>query len=620
MINYQFSQLSILTLYSAVMILALGISILFRARKRIENWSFFIVAFMIFLWLSGIAMIESSKNSELALLWHNRYTFLGIALIPTSVYFLVVCLIDQFQKHKRKVFFTCLISAVFYILANIASFFGIQLTRWGYYPEYGNIGVFYLLYFLVLMVYSFYLLISGFKGVSDDLKKKQLKVFFIGLLLGFTASADFLITLGYNVYPFGYISILVFVAVTALAMKKYGFLILEPKIAFRMVFDSIASFVIGIDTENRIGFTNKPVKNVLGYKQQDVLEEPVKMVFPEQEKLLQMKDKILKGGRFISQEDSYFLTRDAKKIPIRFSLSPIQKKEYGERILGFALIAQDITERKKLEDKLKEYTDQLEEKVEERTKELSLTNEELRKANEALKQKSKKLLEAQEQLIHSERLAAIGQLASGIAHEIRNPLGVIKTAVYYIKTKVGEENPKVLKHLKIMEKEIGNSDKIISDLLGFSRTKKPSVKPTHLNKVIEDALLVTKLTENVKVIKKLSLSLPQVPIDANQIRQVFINIILNAFQAMPNGGELKIETAEKAHLIEVKFSDTGCGISKENLNKLFNPFFTTKSKGIGLGLAVTQVIIERHAGTIEAKSKSGQGSTFTIYLPLRDEV
>ncbi len=620
MANYQFSQLSILTLYSSVMILALGISILFRARKRIENWSFFVVAFTIFMWLSGIAMIESSKNSELALLWHNRYTFLSIALIGPSVYFLVVCLIGQFQKHKRKLFFTYLISVVFYILANITSSFGIQLTHWGYYPEYKILGIFCLLYSLVLMAYSFYLLISGFKGLGDDLKKKQLKVFFIGLLLALAASSDFLLALGYNVYPFGYICILTFVAITALAIKKYGFLVLEPKIAFRMIFDSITSFVIGVDAENRIGFMNEPVKNVLGYKQVDMFEESVKTIFPEQKKFLRMKDKIVKGKGVISQEDSYFLTRDGREIPIRFSLSLIQKKEYGERILGFVLIAQDITERKKLEDKLKEYTEQLEEKVEERTKELSMINEELKKANEALEQNSKKLLEAQEQLVRRERLAAIGQLSSGIAHELRNPLGVIKTAVYYVKSKVEQDNPKVLKHLRIMEKEIGNSDKIISDLLGFSQTRKPSVEPTHLNRVIENALSITKLPENVKVAKKLSPSLPQVLVDANQIRQVFINIILNAFQAMPEGGELKIETLKKASFVEVKFTDTGCGINKENLNKLFNPFFTTKSKGIGLGLAVTQVIIERHGGTIQVKSKSGEGSTFIVCLPLRGKV
>jgi len=352
MINYQFSQLSILTLCSAVAILTLGIYILFHALKKIENWSFFIATLTAFMWLSGKAMCESSKSSELALLWYNRYSFLGIALIAPSVYFLVVSLIGWLQKHKRGVVLAYLVSVVFYILANTTSYFSIQLTPWGYYPKYDSFATICILYFLILMIYCFYLLTFSFKSISDDLERKQLKIFFIGLLLAFTALTDFMPAFEYNTYPSGYISILTFIVIAAFAIKRHGFLVLKPKMVFRMAFNSINSFIIGIDTKNRIDFINNPVENILGYKQVDMFKKPVKMLFPEQEKLLQIKNKILKGKTFMGQEDSYFLAKNGKKIPIGFTLSPIHNKGYGGRIIGFVLTAQNITEHKKAEDML----------------------------------------------------------------------------------------------------------------------------------------------------------------------------------------------------------------------------------------------------------------------------
>ena len=213
-------------------------------------------------------------------------------------------------------------------------------------------------------------------------------------------------------------------------------------------------------------------------------------------------------------------------------------------------------------------------------------------------------------------MAAVGQLASGVGHELRNPLGVIKNATYFIKTMVGTEDPKLVKHLNIMEREIGNSNKIISDLLGFSRTRPPAISPQDMNKVVDDALEVVEIPENIKLAKELGADLPNAMTDPDQIRQVFVNLGLNGIQAMSEGGQLKIATRRKDDFLEIEFSDTGGGIPEENLRKLFDPFFTTKARGIGLGLAVTQGIIERHKGAIEVKSRVGKGTTFLLRLPV----
>ncbi len=288
-----------------------------------------------------------------------------------------------------------------------------------------------------------------------------------------------------------------------------------------------------------------------------------------------------------------------------------------------------MTKRKRMEQEIRDKNEQLEAQNEK----LRATEEELRSAKEELEDRVKErtadleaanreLRETQEQLIRSEKLAVIGQLAGGVGHELRNPLGAIKNAAYYVRGKVakselGQKEPRVMEFLKIMDDEINASNKIINDLLGFSRVGRPSVSPARIERVIEDALSRTPLPENIELTKKLAADLPEVEIDPDQIQQVLINVVTNAVQAMPDGGKLTISAREKDKFLEVEIADTGGGIPQEAMDKIFDPLFTTKAKGIGLGLAVCKAIIDRHQGNIEVESQIGKGTTFIIKLPLK---
>jgi len=296
---------------------------------------------------------------------------------------------------------------------------------------------------------------------------------------------------------------------------------------------------------------------------------------------------------------------------------------------AFSALRQRSEELQASEEALRSAKEELEDRVKERTaeletanEELQATEEELRAANEELQAANEELRETQEQLIRSERLAAIGQLAGGVGHELRNPLGAIKNAVYYIKGKVanselGQQEPRVTEFLDIMDDEINSSNKIINDLLGFSRVGKPAVSLARIDKVINDALTHTPIPENIELTKKMDAGLPEAEIDTDQIHQVLVNVIMNAVQAMPEGGKLTIGARQEDKFLEVEISDTGYGIPQQTIGKIFDPLFTTKAKGIGLGLAVCKAIIGRHHGHIEVKSKVGKGTTFTIKLPLR---
>jgi signal transduction histidine kinase/DNA-binding response OmpR family regulator len=226
----------------------------------------------------------------------------------------------------------------------------------------------------------------------------------------------------------------------------------------------------------------------------------------------------------------------------------------------------------------------------------------------------------QEQLVQAEKLASIGQLAAGVAHEINNPIGVILGFAQLMLKRTSEDDP-LHKPLATIEREGVRCKEIVQDLLHFAAQRQPLLSRVDINAVIEAAseLMPHHVnSENVKVVKGYTSGLPPVLGDENQLQQVFLNIMLNAYQAMPNGGQLRIASRADGKEVQVIFADTGSGISQENLKRVFDPFFTTKEvgEGTGLGLSISYGIIEQHGGTIEVESEPGTGSTFTVKLPI----
>jgi PAS domain S-box-containing protein len=244
--------------------------------------------------------------------------------------------------------------------------------------------------------------------------------------------------------------------------------------------------------------------------------------------------------------------------------------------------------------------------------------------------------QTEEELIRSEKLVSLGQLAASVAHEVNNPLAGIMIYVKlflkkYKEKKLQTENTE--KQLLKMEKELDRTTRIIRNLLDFARQSEPNIRPVDMNKVLEAALLLVGHQinlENIKLEKKSDAHLPLILADFDKIQQVLINIIMNAIQAMPDGGNLTIATSVAKGIrigeslkdtIRIDISDTGVGITKENMSKLFTPFFTTKEKGkgVGLGLPVVHGIIEQHNGKIKVNSEPNVGATFSIYLEVMDE-
>lgn len=244
---------------------------------------------------------------------------------------------------------------------------------------------------------------------------------------------------------------------------------------------------------------------------------------------------------------------------------------------------------------------------------------------DSLKARDEKLKETtKEQLMRSEKLASIGRLAAGVAHEINNPLTGILTFSHLLLKKKSPDDPEREK-LQTIINETTRCRTIVKGLLDFARQTTPEKKLADLNEIIEYTLSLVERHasfQNVKIIREFTPSLPKVKVDLNQIQQVFMNIIINAQEAMPEGGTLAIKSSVTGDgFIEVKFTDSGCGIPEENMDKLFDPFFTTKheGKGTGLGLAVSYGIIERHQGNIEIQSRLNKGTTVIVRLPVKKQ-
>jgi PAS domain S-box-containing protein len=353
-----------------------------------------------------------------------------------------------------------------------------------------------------------------------------------------------------------------------------------------------AVIIAAINDQGIVTLINKKGCDVLGYKEEEIVGQNwFDLCLPERIKkeVKGIFEKLMAGKNgLVEYYENPILTKSGEERIVAWHNNIL--KDEKENIIGSLSSGEDITKRKQTEA----------------------------------------------DLIRSEKLASVGQLAASIAHEVNNPLaGILLYMKLLLKKYAGKElqTPETETQLLKMERGLEKTSRIVKNLLDFSRQSEPSIRPVKLNKVVESALFLVRNQinlENIKLEKKLAEQLPPVLADFDQIQQVLINIIMNATQAMPDGGTLEIATSAAKGIkigestkdtVRIDIKDTGVGILGENLKKLFTPFFSTKKKGkgVGLGLSVVHGIIEQHKGKIEVDSEPDVGTTFTIYLGVADE-
>jgi len=370
---------------------------------------------------------------------------------------------------------------------------------------------------------------------------------------------------------------------------------------YREIFEDAHDAIWIHDSNGNIIAVNKATEEMTGYSSKELLRMNVRDFLAEEGISLarQIRRKLFLGEPVEQPYEQRLISKDGTGRIIKLTTNLI--REEG-KVKGFQNIARDVTREKEIQDKLR------------------ATYQELRESHQQLK-------ESQEQLIQAEKLTSLGQLAASIAHEVNNPLSGVLAYTQLLAKKIrGNNIPKdvSLQYLSKMEAELIRSTKLIRHLLDFARQSPPAFRPLNFNDVVNRAFDLAAHSaelQHIQTVKELDPSLPNLMADFDQLHQVCTNLILNAIQAMPQGGKLTIRTSAGNGQLKMEIHDTGCGISPKNMRKLFTPFFTTKQevKGVGLGLAISYGIIQRHNGKIEVHSKEGEGTTFTICLPLLHE-
>lgn len=369
----------------------------------------------------------------------------------------------------------------------------------------------------------------------------------------------------------------------------------ESEKRYRELVTNLHEGIWEVDHNSLTTYVNPSMAAMLGYEREEMLGRSL-FDFVDKKFHRDTQEHIaLRHQGVREQYEREFICKDGSTLHGILSVAPVydEKGNFAGSLAGI----QDITARVTAERKLEEQSRHLEDIVAERSKQVE---------------------SMQAQLIRSEKLAALGELAGSVGHELRNPLSVIANAVYLLRTALKESDPKIKDYLRLMDEETRNASRIISELLDYSRIRISDAESVNANSLIEELLAGMDLPGHIRLEKRLSSRLPNVTVNPQQVKQILSNLVSNACQAMPRGGTLSISARKRKEQVLVVVADTGTGISEENLARLFEPLFTTKEKGIGLGLALSKKLAELNNITIDVASQVGKGTTFTLGLPLNN--
>lgn len=566
--------LSWVSIFASGLCLAVGIAVYFLDRKGLLNKLCAATLLLNAYWAFTEFMIYEARTPETAYFWIKALFFWPL-FSALMLHFTLAFTESYLLKSKLTYVFLYLPTSIFALVdltTNQISAMPIK-QNWGYAfaaPPNSWLSVVDSLWVSTLALLSLFLCLTYYIKVTDTIKKKQAKFVTIGLAFPVLISimTDSILPMAEVVFPnLGNISGCIFSGFIAFAIWRYNLFNLNPTMAAETIVSTMPDSLILANPNGEIIQVNGALLKTTGYNEEKLISKPLGVLFLDKKTGIDTIN-LLKVKGEIKNIETKFQTASGVVITVLISASAVRKN--NGKTIGYTCIVNDITSRKEMESKL----------------------------------------------FTAERFASIGELAGMVGHDLRNPLSSMKAATYYLKTKYASKlDKKAMDMLTAIDNSIDYSNKIVSDLLDYSREIKLEIEPATPKSLISSSLSFVNTPVNIEV-HNYTTEVPEMRVDAAKINRVFVNIIKNAFDAMPNGGSLTIRAEKTPHIVNIIFKDTGTGMTKEALDNLYKPLFTTKPKGMGFGLSICKRIVEAHGGKITAQSMVDEGTTITTSFPV----
>ncbi len=578
------------------LMLVLGFVTLIRDRASKVNSSFFLVTISIFVWLGSLPWLYSASSENVALFW-AKIEHIGVAFIPSFFFIFTLDIIQQYRKYRFFAWATLILSGGFCLGFFSTPYFikSVSSMPWGYYAQYGPYGYFLIAYLALFMLISLDLIWLEYMKSASDRERSRLMGIFLGVAVGLLGAVDFAGVLGIQVYPLGYIPVFVCALILGQTIIRFRLIDLTPSFAANQILETTEGLVAVVNLSGRISFVNRSLCELLGYKKEELKEQPISCLFEINDK--NFFPNINKSWA-LHDEEMEWKGRDGTKVELSVSASLIKDKK--EDPAGIVYAAVDITERKKHERELVE-------------------------AKEAAEQANQ----------------AKSEFLANMSHEIRTPLNaVIGFSDILSDTTMNNIQRDYVDTIRESGKLLLA---LISDILDFSKIESGEIEleriDFNLKHLVEDVLKIARPKITNSKIELYYDYDERVPMnfvgDPTRIRQIILNLLNNAIKfteegeigvcVLPTAGKRPGKHSKKAgNSIQISVQDTGIGIPPEKQKLIFETFTqadsstTRKYGGTGLGLAITKALVEKMDGSIWVESEEREGSEFTFTLNLKE--
>jgi len=642
--------------------LGLGIFVYLNDRKNPVNKVFFVMTFSMVVWSAEIFGLYYFTDKSFAEQWANILRT-GLIFMPYTAFHWFLTLIKDKGKNRRILLYAGYILGLIFSCLNWTPYFvlpGLSEYKWGYYPKIGPLYLPFMLTFFYFTPYGLYLVYKKSRTTESNAERNRLRYVLFGFGLAvLIGSFGFLPMFGVDIYPIGNLANVFFLTITAVAIVKHNLMDINIFVrkgiaySFLVFLLSIPLLLIANIGQNVfLGSINhdlsKAMISILDKKTllAKIINTTTEAIGVEKASIILLDEE--RGYYYIqssvglaeAKEESFQLVREDPLV--------IWLREKGEIIIREELegginrlnIPAMVTIIKRLNDMESEVCIPLIT----RQKLIGIWTMGKKTSGDIFSHEDLALLEtlgnqaavaienaqlydglkkSEAQMRRADRLAALGTLTAGLAHEIRNPLVAIKTFTQLLPERF--DDIEFRDHfLKVTSGEVDRICSLVNELLEFARPSEPNFHEDDINEVAEKIILLVDneaRKKDIEITREYGKDVPPAMIDKEQIKQVLLNLFLNAIEATSENGTITFETAlinkrDSIGYIQMKISDTGKGIPKDDLEHIFTPFFSTKHQGGGLGLSISHKIVEEHMGYIEVESTVGKGSTFCVYLPL----